>query len=136
MRYFFQNNSGFIAQVTQKFALTFDGEPTKIGNLTLHLSEHFISQAIRLPQIGERWFKKKPIDEKAWLPFINKSRKAHKWANGISRSWLSKHWDELTFLIHKYIASEGMFLSNFLYHIKIHQHLSRIYKNLPCHIIS
>ena len=83
---FFHKFLGFNAQVTQQFVETFDGVTAKIGNLTLHLSHQFISQARGLPQIGERWFKKKPIDEKAWLPFINKSTKAHKWANGISRS--------------------------------------------------
>ena len=98
---FFHKFSGFNAQVTQQFVETFDGVTAKIGNLTLHLLEHFMSQVIGLPQRGERWFKKKPIDEKAWLPFINKSRKAHKWVNSISRSWLKKPWDELKFQIQK-----------------------------------
>ena len=50
----FHKFSGVNDQVTQQFVETFDGETTKIGNLTLHLLENFISEATWLPQLGER----------------------------------------------------------------------------------
>ena len=46
---FFHKFSGFNLEVTKQFAETFDGETAQIGNLTLHLSEHLISQVTGLP---------------------------------------------------------------------------------------
>ena len=77
---------GYNLEVTRQFAEYFDGQKTQIGNLTLYISEDFIAQVTGLPQIGEKWFKKQHIDEKAWTLYINKSKKAHNWVNGIERS--------------------------------------------------
>ena len=110
--------------VTRKFAESFDGQKDQIGNLTLYISEDFIAQVTGFPQIGEKWFKKQHIDEKAWSLYINKYIKAHNWVNGIARSWLKSPWDELSFLIQKYITCEGHFSLIFLYHIIILQHLN------------
>ena len=57
--------------------------------------------------------------------YINKSRKAHNWVNGIARSWLKSPWDEIAYLIKKYITCEGLFSLIFLYHIRILQHLNQ-----------
>ena len=59
-------------QVTKQFAETFDGNKSQIGNLTLFITEEFISQVTGLPQIGEKWFKKQHIDDKSWTLYINK----------------------------------------------------------------
>ena len=77
---------GYNLEVTRQFAESFDEQKAQIGNLTLSISEYFISQVTGLPQIGEKWFKKQNMDEKAWTLYINKSRKAHNWVNGIARS--------------------------------------------------
>jgi len=51
--------NGYDEKVTKEFAHTFDGERAIVGNLTLHLSEHVLAQVTRLPQAGERYFKRK-----------------------------------------------------------------------------
>ena len=81
---FLHKFSRFNLEVTSQFAKTFDVNIAPIENLTLHLSEDLIAQVTGLPQIGEKWFKKQHIDEKAWTLYINKSRKAHNWVNGIT----------------------------------------------------
>ena len=85
---FFRKFSGFNLEVTRQFEETFDGKIAQIGNLTLHLSENLIAQVTGLPHTGEKWFKKKHIDEKACTPYINKSKKVHNWVNGITKSCL------------------------------------------------
>ena len=65
------------------------------------------------------------MDEKAWTLYINKSRKACNWVNGVARSWLKSPWDELAYLVQKYVTCEGQFNLVFLYHISILQHLNQ-----------
>ena len=112
-------------EVTRKFAKSFDGHKAQIGNLSLSSSEDFIAQVTGLPQIGEKWFKKQHMDEKAWTLYINKSRKAHNWIHGVARRWIKSPWDELAYLIQKYVTCEGRFSLVFLYHIRILQHLNQ-----------
>jgi hypothetical protein len=45
------------------------------------------------------------------------------WKKGIPRSWLVHPWDELAYLIQKFITCEGRFNIIYLYHIKLLQHL-------------
>jgi hypothetical protein len=112
-------------EVTKQFAESFDGQKAQIGNLTLSITKDFISQVTRLPQIGEKWFKKQYMDESARTLYINKSRKAHNWVHGVARSWIKSPWDELAYLIQKYVTCEGRFSLVFLYHIRILQHLNQ-----------
>ena len=72
---FLHKKFGYIMEVTRQFTEPFDGQKSQIRNLTLSISEDFISQVTGLPQIGEKWFKKQHMDEKAWTLYINKSRK-------------------------------------------------------------
>ena len=122
---FFHKFLVFNLEVTKQFVETFDGETAQIGILTLHLSKHLISKVIGLPRTGERWFKNKHIGEKEWTPYINPSRKAHNSVNRIARNWLKSPWNELTFVIQKYITCQTQFSLIFLYHIRIFQHLSK-----------
>ena len=77
---------GYNMEVRRQFAESFDGQKAQIKNLTLSISEDFIAQVTRLPQIGEKWFKKQHMDEKARTLYINKSRKTHNWVHGVARS--------------------------------------------------
>ena len=115
---------GYNLEVTRQFASTFDRSKAQIGNLILSILEEYISQVIGLPQTREKWLKKQYMDEKSWTPYINKSRKVCNWVNGVSRSWLKSPWDDITYLIQKYVTCEGRYSLIFLYHIRILHHLS------------
>jgi hypothetical protein len=41
----------------------------------------------------------------------------------VPRSWLQHPWDELVYIIQKFVTCEGRFSIVYLYHIKILQHL-------------
>ena len=116
---FLHKFSGYNLEVTRQFASTFDGSRAQVGNLILSISEEYISQVTGLPQTGEKWFKKQYMEEKSWTPYINKSRKVCNWVNGVSRSWLKSPWDEIAYLIQKYVTCEGRYSLIFLYHIRI-----------------
>jgi hypothetical protein len=76
-----------------------------------------------LPQTGEKWFKNKSIDLRAWTPFLIRNRQKPNWVAGVPRVWLKDPWKDLAFLIQKYITCEGRFSLIFLYHIRILLHL-------------
>ena len=76
------------------------------------------------------------MDEKAWTLYINKSRKAHNWIHGVAISWLKSPWDELAYLIQKYVTCEGHFRLVFLYHIRILQNLNQEkLLDMPYHLL-
>lgn len=45
--------------------------------------------------------------------------------SGVSRSWLKSPWDEIAYLVQKYVTCESRFSLVFLYHIRILQHLNQ-----------
>jgi hypothetical protein len=121
---FFEKFDGSCEEVALEFAHSFDGERATVGNLTIRISEDIIAHVTGLPQIGERYFKTKHFKDKSWASFISRSRVAAvNWKKGIPRSWLIHPWDELAYLIQKFITCEGRFSIIYLYHIKLLQHL-------------
>ena len=56
---FLRKFSAFNMAVSKAFAESFDGVLSHVGDVEVKLSEKFISQAICLPQTGEKWYKGK-----------------------------------------------------------------------------
>ena len=71
---FFEKFDGYNEKVSLAFSYSFDGERATVGNFTFRLYEDIMAQIIGLPQQGERFFKKKLFEEKAWIPFLCISR--------------------------------------------------------------
>ena len=121
---FFEKFNGHHEQVSMAFAETFNGEIARVGNLQIRLSEDVLAQVTGLPQQGERFFKTKQFKEKVWIPFLCRSRAGSvNWKKGIPRSWLIHPWDEIVYIIQKFVTCEGRFSIIYLYHIKLLQHL-------------
>ena len=84
---FFEKFDGQNEQASIDFAETFDREGVIVGNLHFRLSEDILAQIIVLPQQGEIFFKTKQFKEKAWIPFLCRSRAGSvNWKKGIPRS--------------------------------------------------
>jgi hypothetical protein len=121
---FFEKFDGFCEEIALEFAQSFDGERATVGNLTIRITGDSLAFFTGLPHIGERYFKTKHFKDKSWVPFISRSRVAVvNWKKGIARSWLVHPWDELAYLIQKFITCESRFSIIYLYHIKRLQHL-------------
>ena len=105
---FFEKFDGNNEHVSLDFAETFDGEGVIVGNLHFRLSEGILAQIIGLSHQGEIFFKTKKFKEKAWIPFLCRSRAGSvNWKKGIPRSWLVHPWDEIVYVIQKFITCEG-----------------------------
>ena len=122
---FFEKFDGYNENVSLEFSYSFDGERATIGNFTFRLFEVILAQTIGLPQQGERFFKTKQFEEKAWVPFLCRSREGLvKWKKGVPRSWLIHPWDEVAYIIQKFLTYEVIFSIIYLYHIKLIHHLN------------
>lgn len=63
---FIQKFRGYNKEVTKKFARSFNGVEVEVGDIKFSITEAFITTATELPREGERWFKNKNFDERAW----------------------------------------------------------------------
>ena len=71
---FFETFDGYNEKVSLEFSYSFDGERVTLGNFTFRLYEDILAQIIGLPQQVERFIKTKQFEEKAWIPFLCRSR--------------------------------------------------------------
>ena len=65
-RLFIEKFQGFNLQVTQEFALTFDGCREKISDVQLEVTEEFLNQAMGFPAVVQKWFKNEKVEEVPW----------------------------------------------------------------------
>lgn len=123
---FLEKFHGSNEEVTKQFAFTFNGEKSLIGNFSFRVSEDTIAQSIWISPEGEKYFKTKQFKEKSWTQFMSRSRVSSvNWKKGIPRSWLMHPWDEMVYILQKFITCEGPYSIVYLYHIKLLLHLKR-----------
>ena len=85
---FLKKFDGYNDAITLQFALHFDGETAKVGELEFGVTEEFIAEAIQLPATGQRWTKGEPVDKKLCAQLLKPQYQETKWSEGTSRSWL------------------------------------------------
>jgi len=123
---FLEKFHGSNEEVTKQFSFTFNGEKALIGNFSFRVSEDTIAQAIGISPEGEKYFKTKQFKEKSWTQFMSRSRVSSvNWKKGVPRSWLMHPWDEMVYILQKFITCEGRYSIVYLYHIKLLLHLKK-----------
>ena len=60
---FFNKFDGYDDTITLQFALHFHGGLAKVGELEFEVTKKFISEAIQLPNTGQKWMKGQPVDK-------------------------------------------------------------------------
>lgn len=91
-----------------------------MGNLKFTVTEASIAAAIELPQEGERWFKNKSIDERAWRVILrNPGMDVTIFKRGIPVHALEEKWVSLLLVIQKFITCEGHFGAMYMYHTRL-----------------
>ena len=92
----------------------------EIGDLKFTITKASIVAATELPQEGERWFKNKRFDEKAWRFILrNLGMDVTIFNKGIHVSALQEKWASLLLIIQKFITCEGRFRSMYMYHTQL-----------------
>ena len=104
---FLHKFSGFNLAVFRAFAASFDGIKAQIGDVELRLTEEFVSQAIGLPRVSERWYKGKHVKNDHWKEFLTPANRKMKYKSGFPSRLLMKKWCSMLELIIRYVTCEG-----------------------------
>ena len=110
---------GFNMAVSKAFAESFDGVNAHVGDIELRVTEEFISQAIGLPQTGERWYKGKHIKNDHWKGFLTPAHRQTKFKSGFPSRLLMNKWLALLELIIGYVTCEGRLSQMQFYHLQV-----------------
>ena len=117
---FIQKFRRYNKEVTNTFARSFDGVEAEVGDLKFSITKASIAAATELPQEGERWFKNKSFDERAWRVILrNPGMDVTIFNRGIPVSALQEKWASLLLIIQKFITCEGRFGSMYMYHTRL-----------------
>ena len=92
---------------SRAFAASFDGMKAQIGDVELRMTEEFVSRAIGLPRVGERWYKGKHVKNYDWKEFLTPANQQMKYKSGFPSRLLMKKWSSLLELIIRYVTCEG-----------------------------
>ena len=114
---FLQKFSGFNMAVSKAFTESFDGVHPQVGDVEIKLSKKFISQAICLPQTGEKWYKGKNIKNDQCKGFLTPAHRQTKFKSGFPSRLLMKKWRALLELVIKYVTCEGRLSQTQFYHL-------------------
>ena len=93
--------------ISKAFAESFDGVCAHVGDVETRLSEKFISQAICLPQTGEKWYKGKHIKNDQWKGFLTPAHRQTKFKSGFPFLLLMNKWWALLELVIRYVTCKG-----------------------------
>jgi len=117
---FIQKFRGYNKEVTKTFARYFNGVEVEVGDLKFSVIEASIDAATELPQQGERWFKNKSLDERAWRVILcNPGMNITIFKCGIPVSNLEEKWARRLLIIQKFITCEGRLGSMYMYHSRL-----------------
>jgi hypothetical protein len=115
---------GYHEDISMIFSQNFDGYETILGNLLIHVTEHFIAAACRVSMYGERWWKKDKLPANLVNQFLVPEHHDPDWSQGIPHKWLKEEWKTALAIIQRYITCEGRFSTIHCYHIQLLMHLN------------
>jgi hypothetical protein len=128
---FLKKFDGYNDAITLQFALHFEGGFAKVGELEFEVTEKFISEAIQLPTIGQRWTKGQPVDKKLCMQLLKPQYRETQWSEGTSRSWLEPQWAQLLAILQRYLTCEGRYTIIFPCHARLLLHFTGTLLNIP-----
>jgi hypothetical protein len=128
---FLKKFDGFNDAITLQFALNFNGETAKVGELEFGVTEEFVAEAIQLPATGQRWTKGQPVDKKLCAQLLKPQYRETKWSEGTSRSWLEPQWAQMLVILQRYLTCEGRYTIIFPCHARLLLHFTGTPLNIP-----
>jgi len=130
---FLQKFDGYSEKITKDFIDNFNQDQTRVGDVIVPVTQEYLSQALDLPMVGEKYHKGLHFKEKAWTFFLEKNQKGtFDRTKGIPREWFSEPWVELVMVIQKFLTCDRGYIIAHLYHVRLLQHIKGEDKiNLP-----
>lgn len=116
---FLQKFDGFDSAVAIAFPRNFDGSQAKVGSLEFTVMEESISQARGLPAVGEKWYKKEKLENNLWHWFVLNPKQKVDQKNDLQQNTMIGKWNDLLYVLQKFLTCEGRYSLTFLYHIHL-----------------
>ena len=117
---FIQKFRGYDKEVTKAFARSFNGHTVEVGDLKFTITENTIATTTSLPQVGDRWFKNRGVENQAWKDMLkNPGMDTSIFTKGIPVHVIKGEWTALLLLVQKFITCEGRFGTMYMYHARI-----------------
>jgi len=121
---FLQKFDGHSEQITKDFIDNFSQDQTRVGDVIIPITQKYLSQALDLPMIDEKYYKGLHFKEKAWNFFLEKNRKGtFDRTKGIPKEWFNEPWAELVLVIQKFLTCDRGYSVAHLYHVRLLQHI-------------
>ena len=118
---FLQKFDGHSEEITRDFIKNYSQDQTRVGYVIIPVTQEYLSQALDLPMIGEKYHKGLHFKEKAWTFFLEKNRKGtFDRTKGIPREWFNEPWGELVLVIQKFLTCDRGYSVAHLYHGRLY----------------
>ena len=117
---FLQKFNGHSEEITKDFINNFSQDQTRVGEIIVPVTQEYLSKALDLPMLGEKYYKGLHFKEKAWTFFLEKNRKGtFDRTKGIPREWFNEPWRELVLIIQKFLTCDRGYSVAHLYHVRL-----------------
>ena len=103
--------------MTKLFSLNLKENVAQIGGFRFIVDEDKITEATKLPQIGERWFKGGKVNKKKCLSLLLPLPDNAKLKIGVSVRFLKPEWRDFYEILVRYVSCNGHFSHLHYYHL-------------------
>jgi len=104
------------------YARSFKNGRVKIGPLKLKITEEFIAATTGLDNTGEQWFNNQKLERKRWQHFVVDKKIKVDCKLGVPHKALLGQWQDLLFILQKFLTCKGRYTRTLAYHFRMLQH--------------
>jgi hypothetical protein len=94
----------------------------QLGDVRLKITEATIAEAMGLPMVGERYFKRVIVDKNICQQFLKLEHHDVDWTKGVPRSYIKEKHCTMLISLHKLLTCEGRYVVTFIYHLNLLSH--------------
>ena len=116
---FFKCFDGHHAEVTKLFAMNLKDDDVQIRGFKFVINEDKITEATKLPQVGEHWFKGSKVNKKRCLSLLLPLPDNIKLKTGLPVKFLKPEWRAFYEILVMYVSCDGCFSHLHYYHLRL-----------------
>ena len=121
-------------EVTKLFAFSLKENVAQIGDFKFIIDEDKITEATKLPQTGEKWFKGRKVNKNKCQSLLLPFPASAKLKIGVSVRFLKPEWRAFYEILLKYVSCDGRFSHLHYYHLRLLLALKGCKLNLPFYL--
>ena len=100
---------------------SFNNDQVIIRPLEFKFTKKFVAAATGLENTGVEWFKNQKLERKRWQRFVKDKKMEVNWKCGVLHKALLGQWQDLLFVLQKFVTCEGRYTCTLVYHFRMLQ---------------